>query len=101
MLFLYKNGMAWRLQISVQQYRPSSSGETAMAYKIVASQCTACAACEPVCPNKAIYEKSGLFAIKADKCTECIGHFDDAQCVIDCPADCIVIDKSVPRYAAA
>ncbi|HYQ40252.1 MAG TPA: 4Fe-4S binding protein [Pseudomonas sp.] len=71
-----------------------------MAYKIVASQCTACAACESDCPNDAIYEKGGVFAIHADKCSECIGHHDDAQCVASCPADCIVIDKSVPRYQA-
>lgn len=75
--------------------------EILMAYKIIASQCTACAACESVCPNLAINEKGGVFAITASKCTECVGHFDEAQCVIDCPADCIVIDKAVPRYAAA
>lgn len=72
-----------------------------MAYKIVASQCTSCAACESDCPNDAIYEKGGVYAIHADQCTECIGHYDDAQCVAGCPADCIVIDKSVPRYQAA
>ena len=73
-----------------------------MAYKIIASQCSGCAACEVECPNKAIKEKSGLFAIVADKCTECIGFFDDPQCVAVCPVDnTIVIDKSVPRYAAA
>jgi len=71
-----------------------------MAYKIVSSQCTACAACESVCPNVAIFPKSGVYAIDPSKCSECIGHFDEAQCVIDCPADCIVIDKNVPRYAA-
>lgn len=72
-----------------------------MAYKIVASQCTACAACEPECPNEAIFEKGGVFAIKPDLCTECVGHFDDAQCIVACPADCIAVDKSVPRYQAA
>lgn len=71
-----------------------------MAYKINASACTACGACEQECPNDAIFEKSGLFAIKADKCTECIGHFDDPQCIAACPADCVVVDKSVPRYQA-
>ena len=30
-----------------------------MAYKIINSQCTACAACEPECPNNAIREKDG------------------------------------------
>lgn len=72
-----------------------------MAYKIIGSQCTACAACESVCPNDAISEKSGVFAIDAKKCTECVGNFDEPQCLIDCPADCITIDKSVPRYAIA
>lgn len=71
-----------------------------MAYKINASSCTACGACEQDCPNDAIYEKSGLFAIKVDKCSECIGHYDDPQCIAACPADCISVDKSVPRYQA-
>jgi len=71
-----------------------------MAYKIDASQCTACAACESDCPSDAIYEKGGVFAIKPDQCTECSGESDGAQCVASCPVDCIVIDKSVPRYQA-
>ncbi len=28
-------------------------GNTKMAYKIISSQCTACSACEPECPNVA------------------------------------------------
>lgn len=72
-----------------------------MAYKILSSQCSGCGACEPECPNTAIKEKSGLFTIVADLCTECIGHFDDAQCLAACPVDgTVVIDKSVPRYQA-
>jgi ferredoxin len=73
-----------------------------MAYKIIDSSCTACAACEPECPNEAIYEKRGLFAINSELCSECIGHFDDPQCIVQCPSDgTIVIDKSAPRYQAA
>lgn len=73
-----------------------------MAYKIVGSQCTSCSACEPECPNVAIYEKGGVFAIDAAKCTECIGHFDQPQCVAVCPVDgTCVIDNSVPRAHAA
>ena len=49
-----------------------------MAYKIVASQCTSCSACEPECPNVAIPEKGGTFIIDPAKCTECLGHFDVA-----------------------
>jgi ferredoxin len=72
-----------------------------MAYKIVASQCTGCSACEPECPNVAIYEKDGVFAINPKKCTECIGYFDDPQCVAVCPVDkTCIIDPAQPRYQA-
>jgi len=73
-----------------------------MSYKIIASTCTACSACEPECPNVAIREKDGTFVINPKKCTECIGHYDDPMCIEVCPVDgCIVVDKSVPRYVAA
>ena len=42
-----------------------------MTLKIIASQCTSCSACEPECPNVAIYEKNGTFVINPKKCTEC------------------------------
>ena len=73
-----------------------------MAYKIVTSSCTACSACEPECPNVAIVEKNDTFVIKPEKCTECIGYFDDPQCVAACPVDnTVIIDKNYPRYEAA
>ena len=72
-----------------------------MAYKIIASQCTGCSACEPECPNVAIREKNGVFIIDPKKCTECLGHFDEAQCVAVCPVDLTcVIDNAFPRYVA-
>ena len=30
--------------------------------------------------------------IDGDKCTECVGHFEESQCVDVCPVDCIIID---------
>ncbi|MGD0474130.1 MAG: 4Fe-4S binding protein [Candidatus Velthaea sp.] len=73
-----------------------------MAYKIITSQCTACSACEPECPNVAITPKNGTFVINPKKCTECIGWFDEPQCVAACPVDnTCIIDTSVPRYQAA
>lgn len=73
-----------------------------MAYKIVSSSCTGCSACEPECPNQAIIEKNGTFLIKPEKCTECIGHFDEPQCVAACPVEkTVIIDTGYPRYAAA
>jgi len=71
-----------------------------MAYKIISSTCTACTACEPVCPNVAIKEKNGTYIIDPKKCTECEG--EDPQCVEVCPVEgCVVVDKNYPRYAAA
>lgn len=56
-----------------------------MAYKIVASQCTACGACEFECPNAAIRMKGESYIIDAAKCTECDG--DPARCAAVCPVD--------------
>ena len=58
-----------------------------MAYKIIADQCTGCGACEFECPNKAISEKGGIFAINPSKCTQCEGFFDSPQCAAVCPVD--------------
>jgi ferredoxin len=56
-----------------------------MAYKIIASQCTACGACEFECPNAAIRMKGDIYIIDAAKCTECEGSFDKPQCSEVCP----------------
>ena len=56
-----------------------------MAYKIIASQCTVCGACEFECPNAAIFFKGETYKIDPAKCTECEGHFDTAQCDAICP----------------
>jgi ferredoxin len=63
-----------------------------VAYKIVASECTTCGACEVECPNDAISERKGVFVINASKCTECVGHYDTPQCAAVCP----VPDTCVP-----
>ena len=62
-----------------------------MALKIT-EECINCDVCEPVCPNKAIYQGLEIFEIDPDLCTECIGHFDTPQCVDICPVDCIPKD---------
>jgi ferredoxin len=60
-----------------------------MALMIVES-CTACDACEPVCPNKAITAGAPIYVIDPMKCTECVGAEDEPQCRLACPAECIV-----------
>jgi ferredoxin len=48
--------------------------------------------CEPACPNEAIYYGESIYEIDPDKCTECVGHYDDPQCIDVCPIDCIITD---------
>ena len=73
-----------------------------MAYKIKETTCTGCSACQYECPNKPIVEKNFLFSIDPTKCTECIGFFEEAQCVAICPIPrTIGINPDVPRFQAA
>ncbi len=88
-----------------------------MAIKIT-EECINCGACEPECPNNAIYEggndweyagnsygegaaapsgangfySSDYFYVVPDKCTECKGFHDAPQCQEVCPVDCCVQD---------
>ena len=40
---------------------------------MIIEPCTACDACEPVCPNQAITAGHPLYVIDPMKCTECVG----------------------------
>lgn len=62
-----------------------------MAYKIT-EECISCGACEPECPNEAITEEEDIYVIDPEKCTECVGYFDESQCVAVCPVDCCIPD---------
>ena len=59
---------------------------------LINDECVNCGVCEPECPNGAISEGDEFYEIEADKCTECVGHFDEAQCIEVCPVECIVKD---------
>lgn len=67
-----------------------------MALKIT-EECINCDVCEPECPNDAIYEGEVIYEIDPKKCTECVGHFDEPQCVVVCPVDCIPKDPNYPE----
>jgi len=60
-----------------------------MALKIT-DECISCGACEPECPVEAISEGDEIFEIDPDVCVECVGHFDEPQCIEVCPVECIV-----------
>ncbi len=57
---------------------------------MIVDTCTACDACEPVCPNEAITEGDPMYIIDAFRCTECVGAEDEPQCVLACPEEAII-----------
>ncbi|MBC8358951.1 MAG: YfhL family 4Fe-4S dicluster ferredoxin [Candidatus Aminicenantes bacterium] len=59
---------------------------------MINEECINCGACEPECPNEAISMGDELYEIDHEKCTECVGHFEESQCVAVCPVDSCVPD---------
>ncbi|HEX7964289.1 MAG TPA: YfhL family 4Fe-4S dicluster ferredoxin [Gammaproteobacteria bacterium] len=67
-----------------------------MALKIT-DACINCDVCEPECPNDAISQGPEIYVIDPKRCTECVGHFEQPQCVQVCPVDCIPLDPEHPE----
>jgi len=78
----------------------------------ITEECINCGACEPECPNAAIYEgganweldgtshpslRDDFYYIVPEKCTECVGFFDQEQCAAVCPVDCCIPDPDNPE----
>ena len=59
---------------------------------MITDECINCDVCEPECPNEAISEGEEIYEIEPSKCTECVGHYDEPQCQLVCPVDCIPLD---------
>lgn len=60
----------------------------------ITDECINCDVCEPECPNEAIYQGDTIYEIDPALCTECVGHYDEPQCVQVCPVDCIPINPA-------
>ncbi len=67
-----------------------------MALRILET-CINCDVCAPACPNGAISQGEVIYGITPSKCTECVGHFDEPQCMVVCPVECIEIDPAHPE----
>jgi ferredoxin len=63
---------------------------------MITDECINCDVCEPECPNDAISMGPEIYVIDPQRCTECVGHFDEPQCRQVCPVDCIPQDPSRP-----
>jgi ferredoxin len=59
---------------------------------MITDECINCDVCEPECPNSAISMGPDIYVIEPDKCTECVGHFDEPQCRQVCPVECIPLN---------
>ncbi len=84
---------------------------------IITDECINCGACEPECPNTAIYQggvefdaldgsklaalSDDFFYIVPEKCTECVGFYDAEACAAVCPVDCCVPDPNLPETEEA
>ncbi len=79
---------------------------------VITSDCINCGACEPECPNTAIYAggvawdlngqsspaiAQDIYYIVPSKCTECVGFHDHEACAGVCPVDCCVPDPAIPE----
>ena len=59
---------------------------------MITDDCINCDVCEPACPNQAIAIGEHIYVIDPERCTECVGHFDEPQCQVLCPVSCIPND---------
>ena len=64
---------------------------------LITQLCINCDVCAPACPNDAISQGETIYVIDPGRCTECIGHHDEPQCVVVCPVECIDLDLANPE----
>ena len=79
---------------------------------MITAECINCGACEPECPNTAIYQggvewelngvthpplSEDLFYIVPEKCTECVGFHDREACAVVCPVDVCIPNPDIPE----
>ena len=67
---------------------------------LITDECINSDVCEPECPNGAIAQGAEVYVIDPALCTECVGHFEESQCISVCPVDCIILDPNHPETKA-
>ncbi len=79
---------------------------------MITEECINCGACEPECPNTAIFQggvefelngamqaalSQDVFFIVPEKCTECVGFHDEEACAAVCPVDVCIPNPDIPE----
>lgn len=57
--------------------------------------CVNCDVCELVCFNQVILMGEIIYVIDLVCCIECVGYFDEFQCVVVCLVECIDFDLDI------
>ena len=57
----------------------------------IVENCVTCGACVWECPNEAVSPGDPRPVVEENLCTECYGFFGEAQCIVVCPVDAIVL----------
>jgi len=64
---------------------------------LITDECINCGVCETECPNAAIEPGEEIYIIHPERCTECVGFYDEPQCQQVCPVECIIADPAHPE----
>lgn len=82
-----------------------------MSFKIT-EECINCGSCQAECPNEAIYAGGDDYELNGqtmpalaqdfhyvvpEKCTECVGFYDEPKCASVCPTDSCQKDPDRPE----
>lgn len=77
---------------------------------LITEDCINCGACEPECPNDAIFEGGATYTVNGvehpalsqdyyyivpERCTECVGFHGQEQCAAVCPVECCIPDTAL------
>src|SRR5256885_16923396 len=97
--------------------RASPASRTQPMATVITSECINCGACEPECPNTAIYQggvewqaphgalhppiSNDIFYIVPQKCTEGVGLHHPQARAAGCPVDCCLPGPHNPETPAA
>ncbi|ENU80294.1 hypothetical protein F975_02050 [Acinetobacter sp. ANC 3789] len=61
---------------------------------LITNECINCDMCLPECPNTAISEGKKVYEIDPERCTECVGFYEEPTCMAVCPINCIEPDPA-------